>query len=65
MKKSQMVRKVLRKLKEWEGSKMETKTAVEVIDLMIENGMLPPDQCANEKAPCDIICEWESEGKKK
>lgn len=42
MKKSQMIRKMLKVLRSWEGSKMETKTARELLGVMEAAGMLPP-----------------------
>lgn len=42
MKRSQMIRKLVRHLRDWEGSRLDATCAREIIDLLEANGMLPP-----------------------
>jgi len=65
MKRSQMARKILKKLQEWEGSRLEMKTAREILDVIEEAGMMPPDRLAHLDPPCAMEFEWEPERKKK
>lgn len=44
MKRSKMIREILKVLKNWEGSRLEYKTAKEVLDKIEELGMLPPER---------------------
>lgn len=65
MKRSNMARRILRKLKEWDGSRPEMKTAYEILDVCENAGMSPPDQRAHLPPPEEIVQEWEPERKSK
>ena len=61
MKKSQMIRKMMKVLKTWEDCKLEPKLAHQLLDLLEANGMLPPDQRAHLPPPESVVNEWENE----
>ena len=61
MTKTQMAYKLARFLKKLENCKLETREAREILDFLTKQGMLPPDQNANEEAPCAVLTEWEEE----
>jgi hypothetical protein len=63
MKKSQMVRKLVKFLKPLENCMLRPKEAREIIDFLTTQGMLPPDQNANAEAPCAVLTYWEKEKK--
>lgn len=69
MKKSQALRKILRKLQEWENSRLEMKTAKELMEVIEkEIGMLPPWSSQRDFG-CECGCKgrcpkghgWDSE----
>lgn len=58
MKRSVMAKKILRKLKEWEGCQKTIDTANEILDIVEEFGMLPPE--IPDMNP-EVRYEWEQE----
>lgn len=67
MKKSQAMRKILRKLREWEGSQLEIRTVKEIMEV-IENeiGMMPPLLPENQRSLFGLPSyKWEEETKRK
>lgn len=60
MKRSKVVRKLVKLLETWEGSKLEAKTAREILDLLTgkEIGMLPPFS-----KQADLGCECGCKGR--
>lgn len=65
MTRSAMAKRILRKLKEWDGSQKTLKTAYEILDVVENAGMSPPDQRAHLPPPEEIVQEWEPERKRK
>lgn len=65
MTRSAMAKRILRKLKHWEGSRNTLETAYEILDVIEAAGMSPPDQRAHLPAPQFIMQEWEPERKRK
>lgn len=65
MKRSQMLRKITRLLKTWEGSRLEGRTSKEILDLIEREGMRPPVIKRPEDFTGHISSmfkhEWESE----
>jgi len=58
-----MVTKIMKVLREWDGSQPEPKMAREILAVCEANGMLPPDKLAHLPAPEMCMYEWEPESK--
>ena len=64
MTRSAMARRILRILKNWDGSMPEMKTAYEILDACEKAGMMPPDRLAHLPVPCAMEFEWDTENKR-
>lgn len=65
MKRSEAKRAILKVLRTWEGSKLEMKTADEVLTKLEEIGMMPPVAWIGSKGYQIATHEWEPETKPK
>lgn len=64
-----MIRKIFRLLQTYENCKMERKIATQILNLVVKEGMLPPDSFQSDlkcecgcQGRCTVGHNWDSEG---